>query len=134
MPAHFIPSARAIFVCDFCVGYSNGTVDLYGVFNQITTQEYPHERARFCIYAQLSDSEGDVPFFVDVRYAADDSPVFTTRPQILRFHDRLTVAQLALNVENCRFPRPGVYSVELVCKNEVVAETRIFLFRPEADD
>lgn len=131
MPTGPTPSTRGVIICDFCVGYSNGTVDLYGVFNRITSPVFPIVRDRICVYAQLSDSEGDVPFYVNLRDAADDRLVFTSQPQVLHFEDRLSVTHMAYTIEDCRIPRAGVYLIELLCNNELVADTRVTMLRQD---
>ena len=35
MSASILPVAKALYLCDYHVGYSNGKVDLYGLFNAI---------------------------------------------------------------------------------------------------
>jgi hypothetical protein len=49
-----VPVAKAMFLCDFHIGYSNGKVDLYGLFNAIRPEHgYPYNRGQFCVFAQL---------------------------------------------------------------------------------
>src|SRR5438132_1898070 len=105
-----LPVAKALYLCDFHVGYSDGKVDLYGLFNAIRPQNgYPYTRGRFCVFAQLINGLGNVPFFVDIRFAATDELVWTTETRELSFPNRNTVVQMALLMEGCRFDRSGLY-------------------------
>jgi hypothetical protein len=123
-----VPVAKAMYLCDYHVGYSNGKVDLYGLFNAIRPQDgYPHSRSRFCVFAQLNNGLGDVTFFVDIRSAVDDELIYTTDPRQLRFPHRQTVLQVALTIEGCEFPAPGVYLLELFCDNTWVCDTQLLL-------
>jgi hypothetical protein len=123
-----VPVAKALSLCDYHVGYSDGKVDLYGLFNAIRPQSgYPYTRGRFCVFAQLVNGLGPVPFFVDIRFAATDELVWTTEVRHLRFPDRTTVVQMALSIEGCRFDRAGLYVLELFCDNTWVCDTQLLL-------
>jgi hypothetical protein len=123
-----VPVAKALTLCDYHIGYADGKVDLYGLFNAIRPpQGYPHETARFCVFAQLINGLGQVPFFVDIRLAATDELVYTTETRHLQFPDRTTVVQLALTIHGCRFEQPGLYLVELFCDNTWVCDTQLHL-------
>ncbi|OWK38207.1 hypothetical protein FRUB_07327 [Fimbriiglobus ruber] len=120
--------AKAISLCDHHVGYRDGKVDLYGLFNAIRPQSgYPYTRGRFCLFAQLINGLGPVPFFVDIRSAETDELVWTTEVRQLQFPDRTTVVQVALSIEGCRFDRPGLYVLELFCDNTWVCDTQVLL-------
>jgi hypothetical protein len=102
-------------------------VDLYGIFDAIRPAVYPHLRKQFVVFAQLVGGLGDVPFFVDIRREGDDQGIYTTVVHTLRFPTRTTLMQLALTVENVRFPGTGVYVVDLFCHNEWVCDTIVTL-------
>jgi hypothetical protein len=124
--AAIAPVAKAMFLCDFHIGYRDGKVDLYGLFNAIRPPNgFPYARSRFCIFAQLINGLGQVPFFVDIRFAATDELVWTTEPRQLTFPSRTTVVQLALTIEGCRFERPDI--LELFCDNTWVCDTQLLL-------
>ena len=125
-----MPVAKAIYLCDYHVGYSNGKVDLYGLFNAIHPQNgFPFVHARFCVFSQLINGLGIVPFFVDIRLADNDELVWTTETRQLTFPDRKTVVQVALMIEGCRFERPGLYILELFCDNTWVCDTQLLCDR-----
>jgi hypothetical protein len=125
-----VPSVKGLYLCDSHVGYENGKVDLYGLFNAIRPAAYPHTQQRFCVFAQLVNGLGQVPFFVDVRYALRDELVYTTARNVLSFPDRTTVVQVALAIEGCKFDEPGMYLVELFCHNTWVCDATLLLEAP----
>jgi len=56
------------------------------VFNEIRPSSgYPYDRARFCIFAQLTDGLGAVPFFLDIRSLDNDELIRTTETRVLNF-------------------------------------------------
>jgi hypothetical protein len=96
-----------LYLCDYVIGYENGKTDLYGLFNAIRPESYPHTQGRFCVFAQLVGGLGNVPFFVDVVRRADDAVIHTTETRSLQFPSRTKVVQMALATEGCPFPGAG---------------------------
>ena len=128
MAISVVPVARALYLCDYHIGSSGGKVDLYGLFNAIRPQNgFPHTVGQFCVFAQLTNGLGRIPFFVDVRFAETDKVVWTTNTRELIFPSRNVVVHLAFAVEQCTFERPGLYLVELFCDNTWVCDTQFLL-------
>jgi hypothetical protein len=123
MTTRILPVPRALTLCDYQVGYQNGKVDLYGIFHRIRPRDYPHVQTQFCVFAQLAGGLGEIPFFVDIRYAQRDELIHTTETRTLRFPNRDVLVQLAFHIQGCPFSEPGVYIVELFCDNQWVADT-----------
>src|SRR5262245_8000080 len=109
MASMILPVAKGLYLCDYHVGYENKKVDLYGIFNAIRSPAYPTTQRHFCVFAQLINGLGQVPFFVDVRFAPRDELVYTTERNVLSFPDRTTVVQVALAIQGCQFTESGVY-------------------------
>ncbi len=122
-----VPVAKGLYLCDYVIDYENGKVDLYGLFNAIRSSNHPHMQGRFCVFAQLINGLGRVPFFIDIRDATRDQLIYTTQINHLSFPDRNTVVQLALSIEQCLFPQSGMYFVELYCDNTWVCDTSLLL-------
>ena len=127
MPGSILAGARSLFLCDYHVGYSDGKVDLYGIFNGIRPAEFPHVQAQFCIFAQLVNGLGRVPFFIDIRFARSATREWSTAVRELTFPSRTTVVQLALTIEGCRFEQPGEYLIELYCGETWICDTQLLL-------
>ncbi len=131
MAGAIIPSAKAIYLCDFHVGYSNGKIDLYGLFNSVRPAAYPHKKLSFVCFAQLLGGLGNVSFHIDIRRAADRQLIDWTGTRTLHFPDRDTLLHVAVTVPECVFDQPGIYLVELYCDNTWVADTTIRLQEPK---
>ncbi|MBA4186737.1 MAG: hypothetical protein C0467_01840 [Planctomycetaceae bacterium] len=121
-----IPVSRSLFLCDFHVGYANGRVDLYGIFNAIRPAIYPHNRQSLVVFAQLTGGLGDVPFFFEIRRDSDEL-IRTTAVNYIHFSDRLASVQLAVTMQGVQFTEPGVYVVSLFCHNTWVCDTLLSL-------
>ncbi len=127
MADKIIPVSRALYLCDFHVGYADGRVDLYGIFNALRPAVYPHIRPQFVAFAQLTGGLGEVPFFFDIRREGEDEGIYTTPTRPLRFPSRTVVLQLAVTIEGVEFPEPGVYVVDLFCHDTWVCDTTVIL-------
>src|SRR5262245_36492851 len=127
MAAAVIPSAKAIYLCDFHVGYSNGKIDLYCLFNSIRPTAYPYRKESFVCFARLLGGLGDVSFHIDTRRAADQQLIHWTGTRTLHFPDRETLLHVAVTIPGSVFDQPCIYLVELYCDNTWVADTTVRL-------
>lgn len=126
--ASIVPFAQAMTLCDFHVGYGSGKVDLYGLFNTIRPHAgYPHTHARFCVFAQLVNGLGILPFHVDVRCATRDELIWTSGTNELSFATRNSIVRVAVTVEDLLFAEPGLYLLKLFCDNRWVCDTQLRL-------
>ncbi len=127
MSAVIVPLSRSLYVCDSHIGYQDGRVDLNGLFNAIRPAIYPYNRRQMTVFAQLSGGIGATPFFIDIRHQQSDELIYTTDLLTLRFPSRTTLMQVAVRIEGCRFPEPGLYVLDLYCHNTWVCDTTITL-------
>ncbi len=127
MSDEIIPVSRSLFVCEFHVGYQDGRVDLYGIFNGLRPAVFPHTRHRLVVFVQLSGGRGETPFFFEIRRESDDELIRTTAVRAFRSADRVTPVNLAMTVEDVGFTEPGVYVVSLFCHNTWVCDTAVML-------
>jgi hypothetical protein len=126
-PAQVVPVAKALYLCDGTIGLPGGKTDLMGLFNSITPAGYPHIAKDFVVFAQLSQGLGQVPFYVDIRFAPSNQLVYTSNVHTIQFPQRDVTVQLAYTVPQCQFPQPGLYLVELFCHNQWVADVTLLL-------
>jgi len=123
-----VPIAKGLSLCDSYQRSSNGKIDLFGLFNAIRPEfGYPVALSHWWVFSQLNNGLGTLTFFIDVRDASRGHLIYTTEVRSLTFPDRDTLIQLAIKIEECQFPEPGVYVVELFCDNTWVCDTRLQL-------
>jgi len=127
MANEIMPVSRSLFLCDFHVGYQDGRVDLNGIFNAAHPAIFPFRKPRIVVFAQLTGGLGAVPFFVDIRREGEEDGIHTSTVQTIIFPNRIRLMQLALTIENIRFPEPGVYVIDLFCHNTWVCDTTLTL-------
>ena len=99
------PFAKALFLCEGTIGFSNQKTDIVGLFNSIRPAHYPHVQSQFVCFAQLSGGLGQVPFYFRVRFARTGQLVHLTTVGLLKFARRTQVIQLSVTVCGC--PQPG---------------------------
>jgi hypothetical protein len=127
LPQRITPIAKALYLCDGVIGFSNQKTDIMGLFNSIRPAHYPHVHGRFVAFAQLSGGLGQVPFFFEVQFAATGKVVYSTTARILTFSRRDQVQQLTVTLPNCPYSQPGVYLVELIGNGQCLADVALDL-------
>ncbi len=125
--APIIPTVKALYLCDGSIGFPNGKTDLMGIFHAIRPRHYPHRQQQFVVFAQLIAGLGQVPCFLDIRFAATGQLVHTTTTYLLHFPHRQKLVQLAYTFKGCLFPQAGTYLLELHCDGQWVADTSLEL-------
>ena len=121
------PVAKTLYLCDGHIGFPGQKTDLVGLFGAIRPAHYPHVQKHFVVFAQLISGLGQVPFYIDIRFAGDGSLIHSTLPSSLQFPHRDKLVQMACTIQGCLFPQPGRYLVELHCNGQWVADTTLEL-------
>jgi hypothetical protein len=125
--ALIVPVAQALYLRDGHLAFSGGKTGLMGLFNSIHAPGYPHVQKQFVVFARLLQGLGQVPFYVDIRFAPTQQLAHVSNTHTLLFPDRNTVVEVALILKGVRFSQPGIYLVELFCDSQWVADTTILL-------
>ena len=98
-----------------------------GLFNSIHPSKFPHVQKHFVVFAQLTSGLGQIPFYLDVRFARTGQLIHTTNTQTLTFPHRDKLVQMAYTMQGCVFPQPGMYLIELYCNAQWVADCPVEL-------
>jgi hypothetical protein len=125
--ATIVPVAQALYLCDGHIGVAGGKTDLMGLFNSIRATAYPHVQKQFVVFARLLQGLGNVPFYVDIRFASTQQLIHVSSTHTLQFPDRDTMVEMALTLKAVRFAQPGIYLVELFCDAQWAADTTLLL-------
>jgi hypothetical protein len=121
-----VPVAKALYLCDGHIGLPNQKTDLVGIFNSIRPKTYPHFQKHFVVFAQLIGGLGQVPFYLDVRFAPTGQLVYTSITHVLSFPHRRKTVQMVYTMQGCPFPHPGIYLVEF-CDGQWVTDSTLEL-------
>lgn len=123
-----IPAARSLYICEGFIGDANGRVDLVGLYNAVNVANgFPYRSRHFTVFAQLANGLGLLPVHVEIRDASTNELIYATKKGHVSIPNRITIVQLAVSINGCVFPRPGIYLVQLVCDNVWVCDTTLQL-------
>ncbi len=119
-----LPRVHALIVCDEVEqSPDDETVfNLTGVRTHIRASAFPHTRPQLCVYLQLSGHEGTAVGNVVVVNARTDEEVFYKPTAEVVFQGPLVVVQAPVVFENCSFPEPGLYYVQVYFGPKLVNE------------
>jgi len=131
MATPLVPVTKAIYCCDNVVeDQSSGKIHVLGVFNAIRPPygtAYPCRLRQLCVFTQLIGGIGEVSLRLEVVSARDETIVYTSAEQRVRFPDRHTTMSACFRILECPFPRPGVYLVELYAQGVFLDDRALHL-------
>ena len=120
-----LPVLRGIYLCKTLEKSAQGGVTLTNLFN--TDHFLRQTSLTFVVFSQWSDGFGEVPVHVDILDAAAGTVVHRTNTFTMQFTSRSQIVYMAVKIERCRFPRPGLYVVEVYANNSFAADTTLIL-------
>ena len=119
------PRAVALTLCDAVI-VEEGTrkVSLINTFTGLRLSHFPAAPQPFCVYATLTDGQGEGLVELAVTRLETDEEIYSLR-RPLRFPDRLTDVGVLFRISGCVFPAPGTYLFTLLLDGDWVAHRRI---------
>ncbi len=118
------PIAKVLYVCDEAVrDPQTGKMSLHGLWDAVRVAEgglFPYRLGKICVFAWFRDGLGSVNTRVFVVQASTEVVIRQTNEFTLTFAKRTASVFAKYNVNNCLFPAPGDYYVELYCEGEFV--------------
>jgi len=101
----------------------HGKHTLIGVFSVMQATKYPCFCQAICIFAAFTNGRGAQT--IELRCVCAESMETIMRiERDLEFTDPLQIVEASFVLRGCTFPEPGLYSFELRCDEELLAETR----------
>lgn len=121
-----IPTTKCLFLCDGYTPVQAGKITLHGLFHTIkTVGDFPFIKDEFCVYMELGNGLGRIPFHFEIRKTIDDTMIYESKKMELDFEDRTRVFQVAVRIKNCCFDQPGEFVLNLICNNSWIGDTVI---------
>lgn len=113
MPDTPIPSVVAMLVCDQVIAeQGTGKKSLIGVFENIHAPGFPVLQGRMAVYARLVDAEGKYRFLIRL-VKLDGEKIVAELQFETEIADRLSAAELPINIANIVLPEAGKYEFQL---------------------
>ncbi|MBI1904150.1 MAG: hypothetical protein HYS13_23900 [Planctomycetia bacterium] len=133
MAAIIAPHCQSVVLCDDAQRDPDSLlVTLHGVRTEMVAAAFPYSHQELCAYLELTGHEGTAAAFVVAVDALTDVEVFATPRHEVRFFGPLNLFQAIFRIRGCRFPRPGLYWIELYCSEQLVASHRLLLVERSA--
>jgi hypothetical protein len=122
------PIAIALVCCDLViVDHVTRKVSLVNTFSGLGAPGFPWTASPFCIFAVLTDGQGDRTVTLTVTRLETDEEIVSLDRR-LRFPDRFTDVQVLFRLTQCQFPAAGAYQFTLLVDGEWVAQRRLRVY------
>jgi hypothetical protein len=102
-------------------------------FTRLRANPFPANPPSFCVFATLTDGEGEETLTLTVTRQADQQEEVRRIDLPVRFPDRLHVLRCIVRVSRCGFPAPGVYLFTLFMDGEWLAQSALHVLPLEAE-
>jgi hypothetical protein len=119
-----LPRVQAMVLCDGVEesDRERGVYHLKGVRSVISATGFPCIHPRLCAFLQLSGHMGEASCHATINRVETDETLYQTRPRVISFKGPLTIIPFKFRFQNCAFPAPGVYYVQIICENKLISE------------
>ena len=116
------PMVLGLTVCEDVVADPIANhVSVIRIFNHLTMDAFPGVARPFCVYAALTDAEGNLPLELVVRTGEGFPEEIHRVPTPFRFIGRLLTVHYVLRLQTCPVPTPGDYTLTLELAGEWLA-------------
>jgi hypothetical protein len=129
MSSGVAPLGKIVYVCDDVLqDPASGKFHVLGAFTAVRPPEgaaYPYLLRQLCVFAQLAGGLGPCSVQARVVDAATGNEVFGSPPHQVTFPGGTTVVTVLFRLQDCPFPGPGVYLVQLFCQGTFLDDRRL---------
>jgi hypothetical protein len=108
--------------------------DLRGVRTAIAAPAFPYRHPQLCVYLQATGHEGAASCSLQVVNAETDNAVAATAARTVEFRGPLVFVPVCWWLQNCWFPGPALYYVQVLFDGKLLAERALFLTQGETTD
>jgi hypothetical protein len=123
------PIAKSLYICDDVVrDPGSGKIILVNLWDTIRTpleSAFPYSLKKLCAFAWLRDGQGHVRSRIDLVQAATGSVIRQTPEYVIEFEHKRSTVFASYKLEDCVFPEPGYYFIELYCENQFMDDQAI---------
>jgi hypothetical protein len=134
MPEPVKPVAKCVYICDDVVADpASGKVNLFNLWDGLRVPAhgtFPFCLAKLCVFVWWRGGLGKLRSRVDIVRASTGTLVRRTKDCVLDFGRRTDSVFARYKLENCTFPEPGYYFVEVYCEGEFVDDQVLRVMPP----
>jgi hypothetical protein len=130
-PSH--PALNAMLICDVAFqDEASGKTSLIGVFETVTAFQFPARHGRLCVYAKLTDAQGEYRLRLEL-VRLEELKVVGRGQLGATFADRMTAIELSFQLWDTFFEAPGRYEFRLYANDRWVGSKSLNVIQaPEA--
>ncbi len=116
-----LPKVNSFLLCDYIIQeHRTGKKSLIGIFHNIIAGQFPFAHPSLFIYANLSDAMGTYDFEIRLLDLESQAMIGEGKIPKIQIADRLKPVEIAMNIRQLVFPRPGKYQFDLLANQELV--------------
>jgi len=114
------PALNAILICDQAIREEGtGKVSLIGIFENIGARQFPSKHGLLCVYAKLTDAEGQYDVRLEL-IRLEDLMTIGQGHLTMSVEDRMAPIELVFQLGGLVFGRPGRYEFRLYANDKSV--------------
>jgi hypothetical protein len=118
------PIGIAMVVCDQILEDSNTSKrSLIGLFNTVACESFPACLTKLCVFVSVTQILGRVSLTLMCRNETTDERIVSV-PGAAESNQPNAVLEIGYEFDNFSFPRPGLYTFELLHEEEQLLQTR----------
>jgi hypothetical protein len=118
------PIVEALIICDEIINEAGtNKKSLIGTFNSIVSEQFPMQHPKICVYAAMTNGQGDMSGELRCVRVEDQEVIFKAVGRV-QFADPNQVVEMSFNFRNIVFEHPGLYTFELLAGDEMLLEKR----------
>jgi hypothetical protein len=125
------PLGKIVYVCDDVLrDPASGKTHVVGAFDTVRVPlgaDYPFVLDHLCVFAQFAGGRGAIAFRVTVVDASTGDEVFGSSMHSVTMPSGHGVVTLLIRLEDCSFPDPGTYLIQLFADGDFVDDRRLTL-------
>ena len=102
-----------MLICDLAIKEEGtGKHSLIGIFENISARQFPARHGRLCVYAKITDAQGDYSIRLEL-IRLEDFAVVGEGQVSVTVEDRMAATELVFNLGGLVFERAGRYEFRL---------------------
>ena len=119
-----VPKTNAMLICDYVITeHETGKKSLIGIFETISTGQFPVIHHAMSVYVKLTDANGSYRFQLDLVDLQSDQVLTKCEiPNELKISDPLKSSELVFNLHGLKFPHPGEYEFRIFANDRIFGQ------------
>ncbi len=119
-PGEHKPVLLSILVCDLVLrDEMTQKLSLIGLFNRISSAEFPCRHPQIHVFLSLTDGHGTCPAELRLVHRRTESVLAALEGEV-QFPSPNAVVEMSFDVHGMMFPEPGHYSFDFFCSGELI--------------